>query len=450
MIDIDRVVEKGIKKAHELGASEVEVYVVEERSTSIIATHRGLEGINTGSTVALDVRVAIGKRVSTQGSIVSSEDDVINLIEKTVSAAKALPEDPNWVTLPRTYGYTPTYDIVDDNVKVNDLSLFTQLVDEALRTPRELDRRAFTSRAEVTASFLRKWVKNSYFNETVSYEKTSFYIGITVKAVEDGFESSHSGFYLAPTTKELNLRSLIEKTTTIAIKTLKSKSVETGVYNVIFTPAVLASIVNALLVPAIRADQVQKNRSPLAKKLFSKVVSEDITIVDDGAAPNMIRSAPFDDEGVPTRRKTVIDRGVLMTYLYDTYTAYIDNQESTGNALRLGLGVPPTPNATNIIIIPGTQPLDAIIRDVRDVIVIYETIGEWLSNPVNGNLGATVTSAIYYKNGEPVQGVKGVTISGNIYSLLSKDFIAIAREVELIGNMLTPSICVGNVTIAGT
>lgn len=449
MIDIDKAIERGIKKAHQLGASEIEIYVVEEDTALANATQKGLEGIRRGITVSADVRVAIGKRVTVQGAIISSEEDLFNLIEKAMAIVKSVPEDINWVTLPRSYSFTPTYDIVDDRVRSCDIEFFTQLIDEVSNMPKELDKRAYASYIVIETSLIRKWISNSYVSTPASYEKTSFLFSLTVNAVENGYESSYHGYYLAPTLKEFDLKTLTEKTTSIAISTLRSRPIETGKYNVVFTPPVFASIIQILLVPAVRADQVQRNRSPLAKKLFSKVLSEDITMIDDGAAPNMIRSAPFDDEGVQTKRKTVIDKGVLMTYLYDTYTAYIDNQESTGNAIRPGIGLPPIPNATNIIIIPGLQSIDTIIRDVGDALVIYATIGEWLSNPVNGNLGATVTNAIYYKNGEPVQGVKGVTISGNIYNLLGENLIAISREVELVGNTLTPSVCVKEAIVAG-
>ncbi|MEM1916291.1 MAG: metallopeptidase TldD-related protein, partial [Ignisphaera sp.] len=254
---------------------------------------------------------------------------------------------------------------------------------------------------------------------------------------------------LAPTLREFDMNELIKNAVEVAVLTIRSKPIDTGSYNVIFMPQVLASILRTLIAPALRADQVQKNRSPLIKKLFSQVLSEEITIIDDGVAPNMIRSAPFDDEGVAMKRKTVVDKGVLLTYLYDTYTAYIDNQESTGNAVRHGLASPPVPDITNIILLPGTSSIENIVNDLKEAIVVYATIGEWLSNPVNGNLGATVVNAVYFKNGTPLHGVKGVTISGNIYNLLDRDLVAVSRDIELVGNMLVPAICSKNVAIAG-
>ncbi|MEM4553923.1 MAG: TldD/PmbA family protein [Ignisphaera sp.] len=448
MIDVERIIEKGIRKAEELGATEVEIYVVDEYSTALSTTMKGFEGIRRGSTLTADVRVAIGKKVTVQGAIISTENDLDNLIEKAISIAKIVPEDPQWVSLPRDYGYTHVCDIVDERIRDMDETSSIELLRRAIELPKEIDVRAYTTLAEVELSYIRKWIGNSY-EKPLSYDKTSFYFAIDVKAVENGYESSYHSYYLAPTLREFDMNELIKNAVEVAVLTIRSKPIDTGSYNVIFMPQVLASILRTLIAPALRADQVQKNRSPLIKKLFSQVLSEEITIIDDGVAPNMIRSAPFDDEGVAMKRKTVVDKGVLLTYLYDTYTAYIDNQESTGNAVRHGLASPPVPDITNIILLPGTSSIENIVNDLKEAIVVYATIGEWLSNPVNGNLGATVVNAVYFKNGTPLHGVKGVTISGNIYNLLDRDLVAVSRDIELVGNMLVPAICSKNVAIAG-
>lgn len=447
MIDVERTIEKYIDKAHSLGASEVEIHIVERETSSVTMLRRDLDSIKHEHVYTVDVRVAVGKKVAVQGAIISNEGDVEEVLERTLSIAKAAPEDLNWVTLPRSYGYTQVWDIVDKKIEEFGVDLLINIVNELSHISEEFSRKASIDSIHSRSVFMRKWIGNSYESRPFSYEKTELYLSIVVKTTDIGAENTYAKHYAAPTLKELSLESLVRDAVEIAVLTSRPKPVETGIYNVVFAPHVFASILNALIVPAIRADQVQKNRSPLSKRLFDSVLSDDITIIDDGAAPNMINSAPFDDEGVATKRKTVFDNGVLMTYLYDTYTAYIDNQESTGNAVRLGLGVAPTPNALNIIVVPGTEHVESIIKDSRDVIVVYD-VDERFSNPVNGRLVATITNAVYFRNGEPVHGIKGAIMSGDVYRLLSKDYVALSREVDLVLNMLLPYVCVRNVTIA--
>lgn len=447
MISVLDLVERGVKRAEVLGASEAEVYVVREESLSVKGSVRGVESVESGEAVNAFVRVVVGKRLSVQGGMVSRAEDVDTIVEGAVKVAKLSPEDPNWVSLPRRLGSTPTFDLVDSVVRSLELNYFAQFVKRALEMPKDLDRRAFASGAMASATSVAKAVGNSY-QAPVYSEQTLFSFGIEVKAVESGFESGFYSYYTAPTLREFRLEKEVDYATRIAVETLRARRVETGVYQVLLMPRVFASVLGSLIVPAVRADMVQKRRSPLAGKLYSHVLSEQLTIIDDGAVPNMPGSTPFDDEGVATKRKTVFDRGVLRTYLYDTYTANMDNKESTGNAKRSGASNT-YPDATNVLVLPGTSPLDSIIRDIKRGIVVHGTIGEWLSNPVSGYLNATVTHGFLVEGGEIKQAVKGVVISGDVYKLLGGDLAALSKEFEASSNYIVPAALLNSVSVAG-
>ena len=446
-MNIVEIVERGVRKAESLGVSEAEVYVVREHSMSVAGDVRGVESIVSGESVSAFARIVIGKKLSVQGSMISTPSDIDVLIENAVKIAKVSSEDPKWVSLPKRLGSSMIFDIVDERIRNPDIGFYTEIVKEALEKPKQFSKIAFTNIAEVSLTFSERAIGNSY-QQPVSCEKTDFVFSINVKAVDEGAESSFSSYYHAPTLREFNMSKVVEEATNVATSTLRARPVETGKYQVIFMPRVFASVLQALIVPAIRADMVQKNRSPLANKLFSEIISQEITLIDDGAAPNMAGSSPFDDEGVATKRKTVFDRGVLRTFLYDTYTANIDGRESTGNARRAGSSNT-YPDATNIIVLPGSPFLESIIRDLRKGLVVYGTIGEWLSNPVNGFLNATITHGLLIENGEVKQAVKGVVLSGDIYRLLKENLIALSREYEVVSNYMVPAIAIDNVTVAG-
>jgi len=442
-MDLHTLIEKGIKKAHELGASEAEIYVVRRVSLSLTASGRGVEKLESGEILAVGVRIAVGRRVSNQGTLISSEKDLDNLILNTVKVAKTLPEDPQWISLPKKYGYTQCYDVVDNKIRSLEPEMFMDLTRYGLIKPSDIDRRVSATNIRVGGGYTVRAIGNSY-NDVMISEKTGFYFGIEVKAVDGDKESSYSEYYWAPTTKEFDIDRVISEAVDISIKTLGAKQIETGRYQVILAPGVFSEIISTLIVPAIRADWVQKKRSPLQGKLYNEIFSPSLTIIDDGAAPNMVATNPFDDEGVATQRKAVFDRGVLTTYLYDTYTANIDGKESTGNAVKSGLGSTTYPDATNIIVLPGTSSIDSMIRDIKRGIVVYSTIGGWLSNPVNGYLNTTAVNSLYIENGKILYPVKGAIITGNIYELLSKNLIALSKEVKHYGNYIAPYIMLEN------
>ena len=82
------------------------------------------------------------------------------------------------------------------------------------------------------------------------------------------------------------------------------------------------------------AMSIYRQASFLAGKLGEKVAAEGLTVIDDGTIPGLFGTSPFDDEGVPSRRTVVIERGVLKSYLLNSYTARKLGMKTTGNASR--------------------------------------------------------------------------------------------------------------------
>ncbi|MCS7111053.1 MAG: TldD/PmbA family protein [Ignisphaera sp.] len=445
-MDLHRIVERGLKKAEMLGGSEAEIFIVRELSTSILGTRKGLENIECGESTTVSIRLAIGKRTTLQTSVLSGEEHIDRIVEDAIKVARVAPEDRDWVSLPKSLGKTPVYDIVDDRVREPDLEMFIELIKRGLEGSREIDRRVYTSEAKLSLSHFVRVIGNTNYSPIES-EKTMFSYVVMIKAAENGEETGYHNYYIAPTLNEFRLDKVVEDAVRIALASLKAKPIETGKYQVLLTPRVFSSILSSLIVPAVRADMVIKNRSPLKNKLYSEVLSEKLTIIDDGAAPNMPSSSEFDDEGIATSRKTLIDRGVLVSYLYDTYTANIDGRASTGNARRTSSMV--YPDATNVIVLPGAQSLDSLTRDVRRGVIVYGTIGEWLSNPVSGYLNATVTNGVYIENGEERHAIKGIVVSGNIYEVLGRELVTVTKEYENVGSMMVPSAFVERISVAG-
>ncbi len=445
---IEDVVERGVKIGARLGASEVEVYATRRRGIDIIGTRRGIERITSGERVDVGVRVAAGKRVTVQGGMLSRVEDVDSVVEAAVKIARTLPEDPQWISLPKEIGRTRVEETVDRRIGEPDVEYFVEVVRLLLKRPSEMDKRAFTSSASVQLATVERAIGNSYGEAQVE-ESTSFGSFVSVKAVEAGEESGYYDFYLAPTLARFDPETMARKATEIAVKTLGAKRVPTGAYEVILVPRVFSGVLASLIVPAVCADSVQKGRSPLGGRVDSQVLSENLTVIDDGTYPGLAGTRSFDDEGVSTKRKEVFDRGVLKGFLYDTYTALIEGRSSTGNAFRRSPYSTPTPWISNLLVNPGKGSLDDLTRDVRRGVVVYATIGEWLSNPVSGLLNATVTNGIYLENGEEKHPVKGVVLSGNVYEDLRSAEVRVSGATESFDRFVLPSLYIPRMILAG-
>ncbi len=97
----------------------------------------------------------------------------------------------------------------------------------------------------------------------------------------------------------------------------------------------------------------------LAGKIGQAIAHPSVTVVDDGRKPGGFASRPYDGEGVATRRTVVIEKGVLQSYLLNTYAARKLGLRTTGNASR-GLAGAPGISATNLYLEPGATPAEVL------------------------------------------------------------------------------------------
>jgi PmbA protein len=439
------VVVEAVREALKLGVSEVEAIAVWRRPLTVDIARGEVNVVRSGEGLALGVRVTIGRRVAVGGGSVRTLGDVKPIVETVVRIARASREDPNWRGLPERISASSARSPYDARLEDLDVG---GLVREMLEVSRSSSRRGL----EVTGLQLYSAISERAISNTsldVLEERSTRVSGyVEVKAVESGVQSICREYHMGYSLGEFRFEDLVERASQRALRGLRTVSVEPGRYTVVLSPKVTASFVNAILSPAVTADNVQRGRSPLAGKLNSVVLGEDVTITDDPTREGLYSTTSFDDEGVATRAKTIIRRGVLEAFLYDTYTARIEGRESTGNAVRPGVTVAPRPAPISLIMEGGSESLDSLLSSVRRGLVVYETIGEWLSNPVSGHLNATVTYGELIEDGEFKGVVRGVVVSGNFYNLFKDNIEGLSRELDNVYNVYTPAVMLRDVTVS--
>lgn len=282
-------------------------------------------------------------------------------------------------------------------------------------------------------------IANTYGLDKKSKSDGGFCYSMTV--AED--VSPRSGFYYEVGKSPENLTLAIgEKAKEDAIAKIGSKSVKSGKYNIIINNMAFSDILG-LLNSMISAENVQKEISPLKGKIGQKIGSDILTIKDIAIYPGSLTNRTFDREGFPTSDKTIIENGVLKTFLYDIKAALKENKKSTGNSTQGGIA------PVNMVIEPGKLSFEELVKELGNGIIITEVEGMHSgANPVSGefSLGA---KGLLVENGEITKGVEQITLSDNFIVMLSK-IKAIGNDTLLsYSNIITPSVIIENVDIAG-
>jgi PmbA protein len=229
-----------------------------------------------------------------------------------------------------------------------------------------------------------------------------------------------------------------------ALRRLGAVKVETQRVPVIFEPRTARSLLGNIF-EAVEGRSIYRKASFLAGKLGEKIADERITLIDDGTIPGLFGSSPFDDEGVPTRRTPVIEKGVLKNYLLNAYTARKLDMKTTGNASR---GI--TGNAGighgNFFIEAGTRTPDEMIRGIKNGFLVTELIGSGV-NIVTGDYSRGAVG-LWIRDGELAFPVSEVTVAGTLQEMLN-GIGEIGNDLEFLSSVSAPTIMIGEMTVGG-
>jgi PmbA protein len=188
-----------------------------------------------------------------------------------------------------------------------------------------------------------------------------------------------------------------------------------------------------------------RKASFLAGKLGEKIAADTVTIVDDGRRPGGLASRPFDGEGLPTRRNVVVERGVLKSFLLDSYSGRKLGFPPTGNAAR-SPGGGPGASTTNFWLEPGTSSLAEMIAGTERGLLCTYLFGHGF-DPVTGDFSRGA-AGLWIEDGKVAFPVDEITIAGNLGEMLAS-IDAIGREVEWLGGVASPPIRISALTVAG-
>jgi len=229
-----------------------------------------------------------------------------------------------------------------------------------------------------------------------------------------------------------------------AVRMLGARRVKSQQVPVIFDPLMSASFVGNLAAAA-DGNAIYKNSSIFVGKLGKRLAPESVTVVDDGLLKRGLSTAPFDGEGVATRRTPILEKGVLRNYLYDSFTARKAKAKTTGNASR-GYSSLPHIGTNNLYLEPGTRAPAELIREVKNGFYVTAMLGRG-ADPVTGEYSRGA-NGLWIENGELAYPVQEVTVAGNLLQMM-QDVDAIGSDLQFRGSVGAPTLRFKQLTVSG-
>ncbi|HEY3315927.1 MAG TPA: TldD/PmbA family protein [Bacillota bacterium] len=223
--------------------------------------------------------------------------------------------------------------------------------------------------------------------------------------------------------------------------------IKTGRYPAILTPNAAGDLLRPFI-SCLDGKAVERGISPWRDKLGQALFSPAFTLHDDPTLARSPASAWFDDEGVPTRKTTLIDRGQLASFYLDLRTAKALGRESTGNGWRHGLESAPAPATSQLVLPPGQASLASMIKGIRDGILIDQLMGAWAGNLLAGEVNGNVVLGFKIENGRITGRIKDCMFSANAFEAMHSQLSGLSRETKRTFDGTLPWILLDGVNIS--
>ena len=444
MMKYTDLTEKLVKKCISLGADAAEVFLESNRNLSINVLKSEIETIEEASTQGVGFRVFVEGRMGFSHCNDLNNKSLEDTISRAIAFARlSTPDENNVLTDDKSLTvvdnlYDPSVAAIPMDKKIN---MALDLEKLAMKDPRITK----SSGAGYGEGETEVFIANSN-GLNKSYKASGCSLGVYVVA-EKGDQKNTGGENCSRVffSDLVPLEEIAAVASKKALRLLDPVMIKTQKATVVFDPDVARSLLGGILT-SINGERVSQGASFLKDYLNKQFASPLLTIVDDGTIPKKMGSAPFDGEGVPTLKNTLVENGVLKSFIYNTYAAKRAGVKSTGNASRGGFSSLPGIGTHNILVAAGKNTRNEIIADTKKGLLLLEVTGYGI-DAVSGNFSGGA-SGLWIENGEIIHPVKGVTVAGRAFDILGA-IDMMGNDIDLNRPFAAPTFRVTEMQIGG-
>jgi PmbA protein len=441
-----------VEAAVAAGASDAEAYASRESGREIRVHGGEVESLTAATQTGIGIRAWIGQRVGYAYGTDLSEAGVRVLAGRAAENARTADED-EFAGPPDPAPVEPLAGLYDPSAASAGAERVAELALTVERTALAADARVAAVEQAVYADVSELVAIASSAGVAGEYESSSCFAYLQALADGEGSRETGLGFGLARGPDGLDPEAIGAEGAERAVSMIGAGKPESRACPVVLDPTVAASFAG-LIGGALGANAVQRGRSPFAGRLGEEIAGGALVLHDDGRDPEGAASAPFDGEGLPRRRTSLLEGGRLRAYLYDTYTAHREGGEagSTGSAARAGYRSLPSVSASNLVVAPGDLDLPGLLAEAADGVYVTDVAGLHSGvNPVTGVFSVGASGRVI-RGGELAEPIREFTIAGDLISLLRtvKAAGSEPRWVPFGGSVSTPPLLVAEMAISGS
>jgi PmbA protein len=428
---------------------QAEAYAEQTRQTTVRARDREVDSFSSSESRGVGVRLVLDGRMGYAWAADPEPEEAAGLLEAArENAAFATPDEANGLP---------------DAAEAEPLPGLFREAQASMGPERKVSLALDLERVAAETSPSVRRVEEAIYGDAVSrvavasngglsaeFAGTDCWCMVVALAERDTETQTGHAFRVAREIDELDWAEAAREAAERGERMLGAKKPATERLPVILDPWAASSFLG-VLAGSLSAEEVQKGRSLLADRVGEEVGSSLLSLVDDGRLTDGPASSPFDDEGVPTSRTVLVERGVLRGFLHNTETARREGTASTGNARRSSYRGVPGVSPSNLLVEAGSaSPEDLLARAGRAVYVQDVSGVHSGANPVSGEFSVGATG-LRVENGWLGEPLREMTVASTLLDMLIA-VTAVGSDLRFFpggGAIGTPTLLVGEMTIAG-
>lgn len=415
-MDKNSFIDLVFSKAHEKNIEEFEIYFLSGKNISLKVFKGKIESFSDNQNQGISFRGKFDGKMGYSYTESFEEEDADFLINEAYENGSVIESSDEQIIYEGGGEYIPV-NTYEENLKNIEIPQIENFLINLEKEAYSLDKRIKTV---VVCMFgmgeSERIIKNSKGISLHDRGNTA-YSYISVSAEENGVVKTGSDFKVSRNFKAFDYKTLAENAVKKAAAKLDTVKPELKENICIIENTAFTSLLDSMI-GIFSAEAVQKNLSLLKGKLGEKIACEKFTLIDDPHLENGEGSCSFDSEGVPTKYKELVSKGILKTYLYNLKTAKKDGVKSTGNAAKGGykgtIGISPF----NLYVKKGEVSFDELLKKMDRGVIITDFAGLHSGlNSVSGDFSLAAEGFIV-ENGKKGKAFNQITVAGNFFELL--------------------------------
>ncbi|MGY5876647.1 MAG: TldD/PmbA family protein [Candidatus Thorarchaeota archaeon] len=452
-MEIKSIADRIVKLSEKEGATQSEAYIIIAKTSSVYIDDNIPKIADVKTELGVGLKFVIGKKIGLTNSTLLAESPE-DVVLRAKSIARISNEDEKFNSVPEPKKPSCGEDtFLDKKTAEADEEILLDMAMQVVESARS--DKVTVPNGVLRASSMDFHVRNSLGVDSGS-QSTIVFGHFTAKSEDNGKVGEGVQRCWSRKLSSIDFSKMGEKLNTQSMSVLDAKPFKEKWEDVVavLAPSEGSEMLGQLVSYSASAENVNNRSSPWTDRVGDMVVHESLTLIDNGLSELGLLSSPVDDEGVPSQKTSLIEKGILKSYFYDSYNAAQVDLDATGNGIRRlpreahgRFAIGTKCRVTTLEIPTKGKPLENVISTIKKGVYIEHFAWPQV-DPISGSFSNEIRNARLIENGELSDQIKYALLVGNLYESLQKE-ILIGSDIQVNSGYVMPSLGFSGVELVG-